>query len=115
MELETLKKKLSTFKTERGKLRNVSDDLLMEILIAWENGSGSAVGFYSAIGTNYKRFASLLGKAKKLQREGSMSSDFQEVKVLETASPYKIELVWNNSVLRFSDVELVLEFLRKAA
>ena len=36
MELETLKKKLSTFKTDKGYLKNVSNDLLLEILSAWE-------------------------------------------------------------------------------
>ena len=65
MELEILKKKLSVFKTEGGPLKNVSNDLLIEILGAWENWTGPAVEFYTAIGTNHKRFAKLLGKAKK--------------------------------------------------
>ena len=117
MELDTLKRKLSTFKTESGRLKNVSDELLMEILSAWETWSGSGAGFYRAIGTNHKKFASLLGKAKKLKREGYIASEFQEVKVVDTASApqYRVELVWNNHVIRFGDVDSALEFLRKVA
>ena len=115
MELDTLKRKLSTFRAESGRLRNVSDELLMEILSAWETWNGSGVGFYRAIGTNHKQFASLLGKAKKLKREGYIASEFQEVKVVDTASQYRVELVWNGHVIRFGDVDLALEFLRKVA
>lgn len=118
MDLETLKKKLSTFKTEGGYLRNVSDDLLMEILSAWENWTGTAKGFYSSIGTNQKKCASLLGKAKKLKREGYVTTgEFEEVKLVTSPSPeYKIELVWDNDkVIRFGEVDLVVDFLRKAA
>ena len=118
MDLETLKKKLSTFKTEGGKLTNVSDDLLMEILNAWENWSGPAKGFYSAIGSNYKKFAKLLGKAKKLKREGYASTgEFEEIKIASNpASECKIELVWDNGkIIRFGEVDLVIDFLKKVA
>jgi hypothetical protein len=71
MELEVLKKKLSTFKGEGGRVTNVSDDLLLEILHAWENWTGSANSFYTAIGSNHRKMASMMGKAKKLKREGT--------------------------------------------
>ena len=118
MELENLKKKLSTYKTEGGRLTNVSDDLLIEILHAWENWSGSAQGFYSAIGTNYKRFASLMGRAKKLKREGYQANGFQEIKIEQppqSDSRLPIEILWDNRPIRFGEVDLLVDFLKKAA
>lgn len=38
------KKKISTFRGDGGKVRNVSDELLVEILSAWENWTGPAKG-----------------------------------------------------------------------
>lgn len=35
MELVTLKRKLSTYVSEAGRLRNVSDELLWEVLTSW--------------------------------------------------------------------------------
>ena len=42
----------------------------MEILIAWEEWTGPGSGFYSAIGVDHRKMAKLIGKAKKLKREG---------------------------------------------
>ena len=49
MDLEMLKKKVSTYRSDDGKVRNVGDDLLMEILVAWEQWTGPAKGFYTAL------------------------------------------------------------------
>ena len=81
VDIEILKRKVSTFKTPGGQLRDVSNDLLMEILNAWESWEGSNNSFYAALGSNRYKMASLLGKAKKLKREGYMASEFEEVKV----------------------------------
>ena len=119
MELEILKKKLSTFKTEGGYLRNVSDDLLVEILNAWESWSGPAKSFYTGIGTNQQKLAFLLGKAKKLKREGYASpGEFEEIKITDNSpspSKCKIELVWDNKTIRFGEVDTVIDFLKKVA
>ena len=45
MDLEVLNKKIGTFRGEGGRVRKVSDELLMEILSAWENYKGPAKGF----------------------------------------------------------------------
>jgi hypothetical protein len=37
MDLEILKKKLSSYRREGGRVTKVSDELLLEILGAWEN------------------------------------------------------------------------------
>ena len=37
MDLVTLKKKLSTYESDKGYLKNVGKDVLYEVLVAWEN------------------------------------------------------------------------------
>ena len=65
MDLAILKKKLSTFRSEKGKLMNVSDELLVDILQAWEQWTGPSNGFYSALGADHRKMASLIGRAKR--------------------------------------------------
>ena len=121
MDLEILKKKLSTFKTVGGKVTNVSDELLLEILDAWENWSGTAHGFYTSIGSNHRKMASMMGKAKKLKREGNVIP-FQELQVegltgTDTPVPLfcDIEVQDKNRVIRFAKVDSLLEYLKKVA
>ena len=120
MDIEVLKKKISSFKTKGGYLKNVSDDLLMEILNAWEQWEGSSQSFYAAIGTDYRKMAALMGRAKRLKQEGYMASEFQEIKVESppsiSSTDYAVELVWDSGkVIRFGGVDLVIDFLKKAA
>ena len=121
MELEILKKKLSTFKTEGGRTRNVSDDLLLEVLSAWEHWTGTSRAFYKGIGVSSKGISSILGKAKRLKRQGS-PNPFQEVSVENSTHTdacshlsCDIELQENNKVIRFGKVDLLIEYLKKAA
>ena len=109
MDLEILKKKISTFRGEGGLLRSVSDDLLMEILFAWEQWSGPIRGFYTAIGVDRRKMASILGKAKKLKREGHFPiEEFKEIKIEGASSGAsdglcRIELTWEGKqVIRFA-------------
>ena len=37
MDNSTLKKKLSTYVTDKGYLKNVSEEILFELLKSWEN------------------------------------------------------------------------------
>lgn len=121
MELEVLKKKLSSFKGEGGRIRNVSDELLLEVLSAWEHWGGSARSFYKSIGCSQKGIASMLGKAKRLRRQGH-SIPFQELSiegVTNTDTPSSvicdIEVQDNNKIIRFRKVDLLVEYLKKAA
>ena len=88
MDIEVLKKKISSFKTKGGYLKNISDDLLMEILDAWECWEGLSRSFYTAIGTDYRKMASLMGRAKRLKQEGYISSEFKEIG-LESVRPLR--------------------------
>lgn len=122
MDNTVLKKRLSTFRTEKGVLKNVRDDLLMDILRAWETWPGTAKDFYSSLGATHRQMAKLIGKAKKLKREGYMQdSEFKEIALeasegVVPAGTNGIELVWDQGkVIRFNQVEQLLDFLKRAA
>ena len=122
MDLEILRKKISTYRSEGGKLRSVSDELLFEILTAWETWTGSGPEFYRSIGVDHRKMASLLGKAKKMKREGHFPSEqFKEIKLSDPTSGHitqsvpcqGVELVWERGrVIRFPGVGDLLEFLK---
>lgn len=124
MELEILKKKISTFRGEGGQVRITDDALFMEILSAWEQWQGPMKEFYRAIGSSKNGMASIIGKAKKLRREGHFpAQEFKELKVAEGVVGHPgstpcigIELgLTDGRVIRFPSVDPLLEFLKKAA
>ncbi len=123
MDLEILKKKVSSYRSDGGRVRNVSDELLLEILHAWEQWTGPARGFYTALGVSAKGISSIIGKAKKLKREGFPAGDFKEIQI-EGVAPVTgralpctgIELCWDQGkVIRFPQVDQLVEFLKKVA
>ena len=125
MDLVVLKKKLSTYLSDKGHLRNVSEEVLYEVIIAWENWTGSAVEFYRALGYSQRQLAALIGKAKKLKRGGYYGDgDFKKVQIEGVGPSHSassepcigIELVWDGGkLICFSQVELLLDFLKKAS
>jgi hypothetical protein len=123
MDLTVLKKKVSTYRSEGGKLRKVSDELLGELLAAWETWPDSAASFYAAIGVDHRKMASLMGKAKKLKREGRFPvEEFKEIKIDPTSmgsalmAAYSIELAWEQGkIIRFAEVSQLVDFLKKVA
>lgn len=125
MEIEVLKKKISTYRSPKGRVSKLSDDLLYEVLLAWENWTGSRLSFYSAIGVSQKGFASILGKAKKLKREGYFpAEEFKEIQVEGAAgsalsapgSTGAIILRWDKkSVIKFPSVDPLVDFLKKVS
>ncbi len=67
---------------------------------------------------------SLMGRAKKLKREGAFDgvnfteiivedNDDQECSVAGKTSACGIELVWNDNVIRFGDHKLLINFLKE--
>ena len=123
MDLSILKKKISSYRTSGGKLTRVPDELALEILYSWEQWSGSASGFYQAIGVDFRKVASLIGRAKKLKREGMSFPEFKEIQIEPESGQLKefgqcsgIEVVWKDGqIIRFLQVETLLDFLKKAA
>ena len=126
MDLITLKKKLSTYESDKGYLKNVSDDVLYEVLVSWENWTGPTKDFYRSLGFTAKQMAGIIGKAKKLKREGYFgTSEFKQVVVevdQAAGSPSQsnpcsgAEIIWTNGkLIRFSEVDMLLDFLKKAS
>ena len=124
MDLEILKKKISTYRGDGGQVRITDDALFIEILSAWEQWTGPMKDFYRAIGSSKNGMASIIGKAKKLRREGRFPvSEFKELKVTEElsrppggvpCSGIELDLA-DGRVIRFPSVDPLLEFLKKAA
>lgn len=126
MDMEVLKKRISSYRTPKGRLTRVPDELLVDILRAWEQWTGPGAAFYSALGVDFRKMASLIGRAKKLKRDGVFPEEaFKEIKVEEPAghlnslvcSPCQgIEMVWESGkLIRFSQVEYLIDFLKKVA
>ena len=123
MDLNVLKKRISSYRTDGGHLRDVSDDVVLEILSAWEQWTGPASGFYRAIDVDFRKVGSLIKKGKKLKREGhSANADFIEITPSEVTPPSgsdfdsRIELALEKGkLLRFSQVDTLMEFLKKSA
>jgi hypothetical protein len=124
MDNVTLRKKLSTYESDKGYLKNVSDDVLYEVLVAWENWTGSTKEFYRSLGFTAAQMASVIGKAKKLKREGRFGEgEFKAVKIegqlaeaSESGPCLGMEVLWGNGrVIRFAQVDLLLDFLKKSA
>lgn len=124
MDLEVLKKRISSYRTPSGRITSLPDDLLCEVLLAWEQWTGPASGFYSALGADYRKMASLISRAKKLKREGRFPEEsFKDNKIEESPSnllslpvgPCQgVELLWDNGkLIRFPYVDNLIEFLKK--
>jgi hypothetical protein len=126
MNLTVLKKKISSYRTPKGRITSLPDELLGEILHAWEQWSGPAAGFYKELGVDFRKMGSIMGRAKQLKRDGVFDGlNFTEVVIAEDAespnticppsSGCSIELVYKNNVIRFGSSDLLLDFLKKAA
>jgi hypothetical protein len=68
-----------------GTSRSVSEEALFQLLICWENWIGTSSEFYRSLGFSHRQMAGLIGKAKKLKREGHFGSaaDFKVVTLKE--------------------------------
>lgn len=121
----TLKKKLSSYVSEKGYVRGVTDDVLYEILMAWEQWTGSGKEFFRSLGLTAAQMGPLLGKAKKLKRDGHFgTAEFRQVKIegqsdgpaIVTDPCRGVEVVWSNGrIIRFAEVDMLVDFLKKSA
>jgi len=124
MDLTLLSKKISSYRTPKGRVTKLPDEILGEILSAWEQWTGTSSDFYKSIGSNPKKMASIMGKAKQLKRDGAFDGlNFTEITLDQETGQVKeqspcsgIEVVWKNgNIIKFSQLETLLDFLKKAA
>ena len=115
-----LKKRLSSFRTEKGSLTKISDDLLVDILRAWEAWTGSSKDFCQSVGMTSPQLGVVIKKGRKLSKRGNYGSgEFKEIKLeglVTGSSAMPIELSWDKGkVIRFSQVDALIDFLKKVA
>jgi len=128
MDLMILKKKLDGFRAANGSIRDVSGEVLWELRQAWENFTGPIEAFRSEIGIQTGTLRNLLSSAKKLNHAmasaGSvgLSSEPEGEGPPATGTTHqsaqgKLELVYDGGekVIRFPDVDTLIDFLKKAA
>ena len=123
MDNSVLKKRLNTYKTSKGTLKNVGDDVVMEVLRTWENWPGVASELYRDLGLSKMQMVTMIQKAKRLVKSGVVPvSEFKEVKIArvpsvsENGSGCHIEIAWDNGrVIRFGEVSKLVEFLKAVA
>lgn len=124
MDMDVLKKKISTFRGDGGKVRITDDQLYMEILQSWEQWKGSSKDFFSSLGVSKSGMAAIIGKAKRMRREGVFPAEsFKEIQVQESPSNFTslisgpcsgVEIMWDNGkLIRFQQVEQLIDFLKK--
>ena len=122
MDNAILKKRLNTFKSAKGVLRKVSDEVVIDVLRAWENWPGRSVDLYPELGLSKMQMAIMIKKAKQLIKSGVVvESEFREVKLdslmgASSTMAGPIEVSWDKGkVIRFSQVDHLVDFLKKVA
>jgi hypothetical protein len=121
MEFAVLKKKLTSYRSKEGKLKNVPGELLVAVLRAWEAFTGPMSAFGKEIGLRHSQLGPLIHRAR-LHVKSSVqgAEDFSEVKIADesSVSPSEstIELSWDKGrVIRFKRAEELVEFLKKVS
>lgn len=121
MDNSILKKRLNTYKSAKGTLKDVSNDVVFEVLRAWENWPGTAADLYRELGLSKMQMVTMIQKAKRLVKSGAvLENEFKEIAISGGApqnGPCQgIELgLSDGKVIRFPAVDSLLEFLKKAA
>ncbi len=122
METAIIKKRLNTFKSGKGQLRDVSNDVVMEVLRGWESWPGNASEFYREIGLSKMQMVTMIQKAKRLVKSGAVTeSEFKEVRLPMAGAAADgfdgvgMELRLDaGRAIRFFQVEQLVEFLKKS-
>jgi len=127
MDNAILKKRLNTYRTSKtGQLRAVSDEVIVEVLRAWESWTGTSKDLCQSLGIKSHQLVSVIKQGKNLIKSGAVTeSEFKEIKmdVAGVGSPATgavpcpwIELVWGGGkLIRFSRVDELLDFIKRAA
>lgn len=117
-----LKRRLNTCRTNKGTLTNVPDDLVIDIVRAWEKWPGTAKSLYTGLGLQRQQLSNIIRKGKKLLKGGKQTlGPFTPVEI-KTSTPKEFDnkvpivLSWDKrKSIRFYQVDHLVEFLKKAA
>tara|TARA_Y100001935_G_scaffold243773_1_gene235498 strand:- start:436 stop:744 length:309 start_codon:yes stop_codon:yes gene_type:complete len=101
-------------------MTGVADDLVLDVLRAWEEWPGKVKELYQSLGLKREQLVYLVKKGKQLVKSGAViERGFKEVKVEavpESSFSECITLKWDQGrVIRFRRVDQLVEFLKKVA
>ena len=92
MDNKVIRKRLNTFKSSGGTIRSVCDEVIIDVLRAWENWSGTTADLYRELGLSKMQLVTLLKKAKRLVRDGVVpEEEFKQVEVGPPEAPISVE------------------------
>ena len=76
-----LRKRLNTLKSGKsGQLRDVSNDVVFDVLRTWENRTDTAAELYRELGLSKMQLVTMIQKAKKLVKNGAIvESEFKAI------------------------------------
>lgn len=118
MENTVIKKRLNTYKTDGGRLSKVEDEVVLDVLRAWEHWQGSATELCRELGLSKMQLVTMIKKGKKLVKNGATSGGaFKEITVSKAdsggAGGFAIEISWGHGrLVRFKEVSQAVEFLK---
>lgn len=114
-----LKKRLNTFKNAKGALYGLSDDLIIDLVRAWERWPGTAKSFYQSIGIKKQQMGFIIKKAKRLVKDGKEKlGPFTPVEVKTSSIEQRVPIILNwdkKKIIKFYQVCQLVDFLKKAA
>ena len=121
MDFEILRKKLDAYRTPGGSYKNIKSELLVELLRIWEEHKGPSTLLAKQLGMTAGQLARQIREARKAATLGEVIDPaFQALQVQSAAegvsSGSEIVLSWGgDKVVKFPNVDLLVDFLRKAA
>jgi hypothetical protein len=121
MELEVMRKKLDAFKTSGGSYKNIKSELLVELLRAWEQHTGPSTELAKQLGMKPNQLNRQIREARKAAaRSDAIDPVFEELQMSGASEGGSvgtvIEMIWGgDKVVKFPNVDCLVEFLRKAA
>ncbi len=123
MDNTVLRKKLNTYKSSKGVLKGLSNEIIIEVLQVWQNWPGTTADLYRDLELSKGQMSAIIRQGKKLVKDGVVvESEFKEVKlegsmINDTAiCGGSISLSWSEGkVIQFSQVNQLVEFLKQVS
>lgn len=114
-----LKKRLNNCRTAKGNLSKVPNELVIDVMRAWERWAGTSKSFYQSIGLKKQQLAIIIKRGKRIFKESADKlGPFTPVEVKPSynndRNPIVLRLDQKKSI-HFYQVDHLVEFLKKAA